>query len=166
METQSDIYFYDTEDKFGYMSNFYITKFTDDKKVTYCCSEQFLTFKKCIMFDPENQVMIDEIMLSSSPRKIKQCGRKVANYDDEKWDSIRYDIMVDSLRLKFKQNDVIKNKLLNTGNKHLYEASKYDNIWGIGYSDIEAINKDKKRFGRNLLGKALMQVREELRHSN
>jgi predicted NAD-dependent protein-ADP-ribosyltransferase YbiA (DUF1768 family) len=44
----------------------------------------------------------------------------------------------------------------------LYEASKYDKIWGIGFYGIDAINADKNKFGRNLLGKALMEIRNEL----
>ena len=44
----------------------------------------------------------------------------------------------------------------------LYEASPYDRIWGIGYEKKAAQQIDPERFGENLLGKALMQVRSEL----
>lgn len=37
--------------------------------------------------------------------------------------------MVKGLKLKFSQNDEIKQQLLETQNKILYEASPYDKIW-------------------------------------
>ena len=45
---------------------------------------------------------------------------------------------------------------------HINEASSFDRIWGIGYeaSNAEA-NKD--HWGQNLLGKALMRVRDRIR---
>lgn len=41
------------------------------------------------------------------------------------------------------------------------EASPYDSIWGIGFSAANAgVNTDN--WGENLLGKALMRVRDRL----
>jgi len=54
------------------------------------------------------------------------------------------------------------NKLKLTGNKNLYEASKTDKIWGIGFDADQAVKTDKKFYGTNLLGQALMTVRAEL----
>ena len=70
--------------------------------------------------------------------------------------------MLNGLRLKFNQNPILKQKLIDTKDKMLFEASKYDGIWGIGFEDYEAITKDKSEFGRNLLGLALMSLRAEL----
>ena len=70
--------------------------------------------------------------------------------------------MLEAIRLKFNQNEIIKQKLLETNTKTLYEASKNDKIWGIGYYDKDAIHIDKNNFGENLLGNALMEIRSEL----
>jgi ribA/ribD-fused uncharacterized protein len=52
---------------------------------------------------------------------------------------------------------------LNTKNRVLVEASPYDKIWGIGISaDDKHIENPLKWNGQNLLGFALMEVREEL----
>ena len=59
-------------------------------------------------------------------------------------------------------HETIKEKLIATKPKTLYEASKNDKIWGIGYYANSAINTKKDKFGQNLLGKALMQIRDEL----
>ncbi len=76
----------------------------------------------------------------------------------------KFDIVVNGNMLKFSQNEELKNFLLSTNNKILAEASPYDKIWGIGIGqdDKDAYNIDKWK-GENLLGKALMKVREELR---
>lgn len=160
MQTENDIYFYGHKNEFGFMSNFYETTFFEHY-TRFTCSEQYLMYYKCIFFDPLNDKLLDAILKETSPTKIKKLGRQVKNYNDDDWDALRYYVMVKGLRLKFNQNDIIKIELLNTGNKNLYEASPFDKIWGIGFNAVNATSTDKKKFGRNLLGKALMQVRQE-----
>ena len=60
-------------------------------------------------------------------------------------------------------HDILEEILLKTGNATLAEASPYDRIWGIGLSadDPKAMNPDLWK-GENLLGHALMRVRDEL----
>ena len=62
---------------------------------------------------------------------------------------------------KFSQNEKLKQFLLNTKDKILAEASPHDKIWGIGMAedDKEILNPEKWK-GENLLGKALMKVRD------
>ena len=119
-------------------------------------------YHKCKLFDPDNNQMLQQILNEKSPRKIKALGRMLNNYNDIQWSNSRYQVMVNGLRLKFSQNQLIKNNLLQTHPKMLYEASKYDNIWGIGFDAETAVTKDKTSFCYNLLGQALVQVRGEL----
>ncbi len=164
METETEIYFFGIKNEFGYMSNFYKCEFIDSNGIKYNCNEQYFMYRKCELFDPSNEILKQQILFETSPTKIKKYGRQVKNYSDSVWDSKRYNIMLDGLRLKFSQNDVLRQKLLATGNKTLYEASPFDKIWGIGFQAIYAMNKDKSLFGKNLLGKALMKVRSELQN--
>ena len=54
-------------------------------------------------------------------------------------------------------------KLLKTGDIILAEASPYDKIYGIGLKPNDPRVQDPTQWkGQNLLGKALMKVREEL----
>ena len=73
--------------------------------------------------------------------------------------------MLNGLRLKFTQNEDLKKKLLETGDKDLYEASFRDKIWGIGFGIRQAPNISPEKYGQNLLGKALMLVRLELQQN-
>ena len=162
METETEIYFYNLKNKFDYMSNFYKTIFTDKDGIKYNCSEQYFMYHKCKIFDPKNNILLETIITETSATKIKKYGRQVQNFNDIFWKEKRYNIMLEALRLKFNQNEIIKQKLLETKPKILYEASKNDRIWGIGYYDKDAIQIDKSKFGENLLGNALMEIRSEL----
>ena len=53
--------------------------------------------------------------------------------------------------------------LLATGEREIVEASPMDRIWGIGFGERKAEEVGRERWGLNLLGKALMEVRSELR---
>jgi ribA/ribD-fused uncharacterized protein len=58
--------------------------------------------------------------------------------------------------------DELQEQLLATGDKELIEASPLDRIWGVGYSPQKA-EANRAKWGQNLLGQALMRVRDRLR---
>ena len=66
------------------------------------------------------------------------------------------------LMAKFSQNEKLKDLLLSTGDSILAECAVKDRIWGIGLSmkDVDRLDKAKWK-GQNLLGYALMLVREK-----
>lgn len=162
METVHSIYFYKVTENFGYMSNFYPCTFTDGT-TTYNCSEQYLMAHKCKLFDPDNSELLNKILNETKPMEIKEYGRMVKNFNQTIWDEHKFNIMVNGLTLKFNQNSDIKEQLKATAPKTLYEAAKNDKIWGIGYSAKEVLSATKTlTFGENLLGLALMKVRESL----
>ena len=164
METIDSIYFYGHNNEFGYLSNFYKCNFVENN-IKYNCSEQYFMYYKCLLFDEKNKLLIDKILKETDQKKIKKYGRMVCNFNEVVWKANRYNIMKQGVLLKFDQNDNIKKKLLNTKDKVLFEASKYDKIWGIGYNTKIAYKIDKEKYGLNLLGKVLMEVREELKNT-
>ena len=84
-------------------------------------------------------------------------------FDDAAWDKARYEVLKTGLRAKFTQNEQLKRALLATGCSILAEASPYDGLFGIGLSaEAAASVKPDQWPGRNLLGKALMEIRAEL----
>lgn len=92
---------------------------------------------------------------------IKGCGRHVQHFAPEIWDAKNTSIIGVGNREKFGQNPDLLEWLLMTGSKTLVEAAWYDKIYGIGIG-----TEDPRRWypehwqGRNLLGQALMQVRD------
>lgn len=66
--------------------------------------------------------------------------------------------------LKFSQNEKFKEFLLSTADRILVEASPYDKIWGIGMLETDPKANDPSQWnGENLLGFALMEVRDLLK---
>jgi ribA/ribD-fused uncharacterized protein len=162
MATDEDIFFYRQNGLHGYMSNFSRHGFNSPLPCgkTFNCSEQYFMYYKCLTFDSNNKVLLDKILTEKNPGKIKQYGRLVRNFVPKIWENKRYDVMLDALTLKFSQNKDILAKLINTGDKILYEAAANDRIWGIGFNEHDALRVDKNLYGENLLGKALMEIRK------
>ena len=95
--------------------------------------------------------------------EMKALGRQVRNYDNTVWNGIRQIVVYEGLLAKFSQNPELKQNLLDTGEALLAEAEEYDAIWGIGLSMEDERNRNPKDWeGQNLLGFALMQVRQKL----
>lgn len=110
----------------------------------------------------------DEILLrileSNSAGEVKKLGRKIKNFNGEAWNENKFDIVVKGNYLKFEQNKKLNEFLLNTNNRIIVEASPYDAIWGIGMlATDEGSENPTKWKGENLLGYALMEVRDLLR---
>jgi ribA/ribD-fused uncharacterized protein len=64
---------------------------------------------------------------------------------------------------KFGQHDDLADFQRRTGRKVLVEASPFDRIWGIGMGRThEDVGRPTRWRGLNLLGFALMDVREKL----
>ena len=166
METSNAIYFWTANNKYGFLSNFNIDGFRDNGGFKYLCNEQFFMIQKCLLFDPKNTELLEKMIDAKAPYIVKKLGRNVNNFNPEVWNKKKYFIMKRGLTFKFSQNKSLKRKLLETDNKKLYEASRFDNIWGIGINSKDAMEIDPSFYpGQNLLGKALMEVRDELRKS-
>lgn len=52
--------------------------------------------------------------------------------------------------------------LLATGERELVEAAPGDRVWGVGFKEKDA-ERNRYRWGRNLLGEVLQNVRARLR---
>lgn len=140
-------------------SNFYYVEF-EYKGYKVTSSEQAFMLEKALMFDTS---MVKPILATTDPRAIKRLGRKVKNFDEKKWNKVRYNIMVDILLAKFSV-EPLKSELLGTGDEYIVEASPTDKIWGAGLVIGDArLNYPNYYPGQNLLGKALMEARTWLR---
>ena len=128
----------------------------------YSCTEQYMMAAKARFFEDEE--VRAEILATTDPKTMKALGRKVHGFDGGQWNKVKYSIVLTGNYYKFVQNEAMRDYLLSTGDKVLVEASPYDKVWGIGLSakDENASNPKQWR-GENLLGFALMEVRDELR---
>jgi ribA/ribD-fused uncharacterized protein len=141
-------------------SQWYRCSFTQGER-TFMCAEQYMMHGKAVLFGDAE--MAAEIMAATHPKKHKELGRKVKNFDDAVWKRERENIVLAGSRAKFTQNAELLELLLATKGTTLVEASPYDRIWGIGLSASDPKAQDPATWrGQNLLGKILTQLRDEL----
>lgn len=142
-------------------SQWWLSSFEVDN-VIYKTAEHWMMAKKAELFN-DNEVLA-KIIKANSPAEAKKLGREVKNYDDKLWLANRYEIVKQGNRHKFSQNKDLKTFLINTKDRVLVEASPVDPIWGIGMAtDHKDVSNPEKWKGLNLLGFALMEVRDELK---
>ena len=155
------IRFYDPHKENGYLSNWFTSPFSYAGRDYFSC-EQYLMEQKALTFGDDE--IAEKIMKSRNLTEIKRLGKQVARYNENLWKTIRPQVMRRGLRAKFQQNPELLLKLLGTGNSILAECAPRDAIWGIGLGIDDPRSEDTKEWrGRNLLGRALMRVREDLR---
>lgn len=144
----------------GPFSNFEFCEIKLEGK-TFTSSEQAFMYYKALTFNAKE--IAKQILKASTPAEAKKMGRKILAYDDEKWDKVRYQIMLKVCRAKYSQNEKLKQKLLSYVGLTFVEASPMDKIWGIGLGqdDLRALDVSQWK-GQNLLGKVLNEVQAEL----
>jgi ribA/ribD-fused uncharacterized protein len=130
--------------------------------IHYRTAEHFMMAGKARLF--EDGAALQRILDAPSPVEVKAIGREIAGYDDRVWCAHRWSVVVNANLGKFSQDQRLKEFLLGTGDQILVEASPVDAIWGIGLAanHPDAVNPAAWQ-GLNLLGFALMEVRDELR---
>lgn len=134
-----------TKGLFCSFSNFYPAWFVLDG-ITFSCSEQAFMLRKSD--DPAYRA---RVLGTPDPYQVKKIGRSAKLRAD--WDSFKYGWMVTVLKAKFSQNPRLRDLLLFTGDRPIHENCA-DSWWGGGPHYPK---------GRDLLGKALMEVRTWLR---
>ena len=160
MSKQNVIGFWSEKNKYGFMSQWYPSKFTvDGNKFTSC--EQWMMYQKAVLFKDIDDAKL--ILKMKDPKEIKKMGRKIKNFNEKLWDKNKFDIIYHGNLEKFTQDNELKEQLLATENKILAEASPYDKIYGIGmYPNDPDVQYPKRWKGENLLGQAIMKVREKI----
>lgn len=156
------VFFPDDETpEFRVFSNFQqVDKLEINGKV-YKTTEQYFMEQKALLFG--DIAIAAKIMKISSPGEARKLGRKVKNFNDQVWNEQRFAIMKTANLAKYIQNPNLLALLLSTDGKGIAEAAPWDNVWGIGMTAEQAKKTDKKKWGTNLLGKVLMEVRDELK---
>ena len=152
------IKFWKTREAYGCLSNFSKHSIIVDGKM-YLTTEHYYQSKK--FEDPVYQEIVRTLKTAREAKDIAS-GDKPYIVDGveipmpklrKDWEQVKYGIMKDALRYKVQQNHDVKKALLDTGEEEIAEDTPYDYIWGLGADGS----------GKNLLGKAWMEIREETR---
>ncbi|MGF1741518.1 NADAR family protein [Vibrio profundum] len=144
------------------LSQWYDSPFQENG-IHFATAEHYMMYHKATLFDGSE--IAQKVINSCHPNEVKMLGRKVCNFDEEIWNRERFEIVVRANKLKFEKNPELLDFLLSTDTRVLVEASPVDKIWGIGLAaDDPNAWVPKNWQGLNLLGYALMNVREQLKY--
>ena len=133
----------------------------EEERVVYKTAEHYMMAGKAKLFNDKE--IFERILSKISPKDVKDLGRQIKNFDATSWDQHKYQIVERGNYLKFSQNKELNHFLIQTGSKVLVEASPVDPVWGIGLAEDNAYAWEPAKWrGENLLGFALMEVRDKL----
>ena len=128
----------------------------------YRSTEHWMMAEKARLFNDDKT--LTQILAAQSPAEAKKLGREIQRFEPEIWEERKLEIVITGNRHKFGQHQNLAKFLLSTNDRVLVEASPVDTIWGIGLpADSPDANKPTQWLGPNLLGFALMEVRDQLR---
>lgn len=140
------------KDEYAFLSNFYPCNI---KFCGHIFSNSESIFQVLKSPHPEENL---KLFSTLPPGEAKKLGRSLPLRKD--WEAVKYIIMRMACRMKFEQNPILKQKLLETGTAELIEGNTWhDNCWGNCTCE-----KCKDIEGKNLLGNILMELREEFRN--
>ena len=149
-EQKKVITFSSTKGKFGGLSNMAPGYSLFVNEINILNSEALYQACRFPLF-PDIQ---EEIISKKSPMDAKKISRKYTKYTRQDWETVKFDIMRWSLKVKLIQNNNIFSDLLKlTNNETIVEFSKKDRIWGA----TPTTNGYLK--GKNALGRLLMELR-------
>lgn len=155
------IYFHKPEEPYGYLSNWYMSPFDLDG-MHFTSVEQYIMYRKCMAFNDEKSAAA--VMATNDTAEQQEIGHNVSGYIANVWAGMRQMVVFRALLAKFSQNEELKKKLLNTGDAYLVECAHSDQIWACGIRLDSEQRLDAKNWkGTNILGFALMEVREMMK---
>lgn len=144
------IKFYKINEEYGCFSNFSKHGFTLEGKY-WKTSEHYFQAKKF-----EGTEFEEFIRLLDNPMDVANKGRDKSLPLRNDWEEVKDDIMRKAVFEKFLQNESIRNILLSTKDEEIVENTNSDYYWGCGANGS----------GKNMLGKILMEIRNELMNLN
>ncbi|HXI43680.1 MAG TPA: NADAR domain-containing protein, partial [Bryobacteraceae bacterium] len=101
------------------------------------------------------------IIQQTSPMTAKMKSKPYRESTRGDWDAVRVNVMRWCLRVKLAENwSTFKDLLLATGDRSIVEESRKDDFWGAKKAD------DGTLVGRNVLGRLLMELRQEIKGPN
>ena len=148
--TQNVIYFYKADDQYGILSNMKGRLFLHISDIVFTSTEVLYQSLRY----PHLPNLQKIILIEKSPLSAKRKSYQYIEKTREDWDYAKNNIMRLCLRLKILQCDAFKEKLLSTIGKEIVEISRKDQYWG-------AIKENEFLIGQNVLGRLLMELREE-----
>ena len=120
--------------------------------------------RAAMMQDKQN---FEKIVKSKNSMRCRRLGMKVKSpsgeFDEDLWMKHIEDVAFEVTKQKFISCEALMLELFDTGDAILAEATPDDALWGVGLQLMDPRVQDAALWhGRNILGAALMKVRDYL----
>ncbi|KAL6865542.1 hypothetical protein ACO1O0_001636 [Amphichorda felina] len=157
------LYFWkETDPATGFLAPWYQSPFTDGDDVWISVGE-YVTQEKARLFG--DREAYNRIGSSNDISEQRFIGNNIKNFDEEVWKQKCFEIAKIANALKFHfpvdKDSNIRERLEATGDRELVDATPHDRLWGIGFRAADAKKTDRKEWGQNLYGKAVMDIRRD-----
>lgn len=127
----------------------------------YNTAEQYMMAEKARLFG--DTAILEKILKADHPRDQKALGRRVACFNETRWNAAAKSVVFKGNRAKFTTHRDLLAELLATKGTTLVEASPLDTIWGIGLAADNPDASDRSKWrGQNWLGEVLTDLRDTL----
>lgn len=146
----------------AYFSPHFFTPISD-YHADYANLDQYIVGQKMAIFEPKDGESIrDKIALLRTAEDVQRANEKIKNFNQAIWNIHEYSVLLNGNYQKFHQNEKLRDLLLATHHQILVYATD-DLHLGVGLHQGEQQILDPLQWrGKNLLGFALMEVRDEL----
>lgn len=142
------------------LTQWFRSPFLVDNELYHHAAHWMMVQKARLFNDPVAAV---ELLKMSDNKKIHERGKQISGFDQKHWEDHRYNIVMRGNLHKFTQHPALRAYLSGTYPLVLAEANPDDKVWGIGLSEDAPGASDPHLWnGHNLLGFALMEVRDVL----
>ncbi|MGB0580464.1 MAG: NADAR family protein [Limisphaerales bacterium] len=145
-QQQKPVKFSGVSDKNGFFSNYASYPVNLEDKV-WPTAEHYFQARQF-----KDQSLDSELVKYKSASIAVRISRENSGKKRSDWDKVQDKIMYEVVKAKFSQHEILREKLLATGDSPIVQHSPDNDYWGDGGDGT----------GKNKLGKILMKVRKEL----
>lgn len=148
------VFFHESSDSpFAAFSPFTESSSFQNEGLHYNSAEEYIETRRMLLLRRQCRYFLSTHSLEDGAMKKRY---------DQLWQKERYNILYKANVLKFTQNNELKRLLLSTDDATLVYAVSDNRIYGIGYSEENALSAIPF-WGANVYGKVLMDVRAHFR---
>ncbi len=134
------------QNEYRWLSNFWLVSIAYKGRVYPSVEHAYMSQKNL------SEVWQEFCVSEPDPRKVKKMSMEICLRPD--WEEVKMDIMKELTFIKY-QNQELREKLLATEDEYIQEGNDWgDTFWGVDINTGE---------GKNMLGKIIMEVRDDLR---
>ena len=135
-----------------WLSNYHLIDI-EYEGVIYPSTEHAFQAAKTLDIEERKKILYNTDGSVTSCKDARLMGRKITMRSD--WEDVKVNIMLELNKQKFRDL-ILMQRLLDTGDMELIEGNWWNDVfWGVCNG-----------VGKNMLGKILMQIREELREDD